>query len=114
MKVHSDSTPKKFYRSRLIGDLGQRSLAICLSTFSKAFSSEATWAISIKFHMQPSGSRGKKIYRFGPGHMTKMATMPYIPCMVKTLKNLLFKNQWADCLETWYRCLLSPFQEPMG
>ena len=25
MKMHSDPTPKKFYRSRLLGDLGKRS-----------------------------------------------------------------------------------------
>ena len=24
------------------------------------------------------------------------------PYMVKTLKNLLLQNHWADCLETWY------------
>ena len=31
--------------------------------------------------------------------MTKMAAMPY---RVKTLKNLLLRNQKADDVETWY------------
>ena len=67
MKIHSNSIPKKFCRPRSLGDLGQRSLVKCLLTFSEDFSSEASWFISIKFHMQPSG--GKKTYRFGPGHI---------------------------------------------
>ena len=51
--------------------------SICLSsTFSKLLSSETTWPISFKFHIQPPGKGGKKIYIFRPGHMTKMATMP--------------------------------------
>ena len=44
---------------------------ICLK-FSKDFSSETTWPISIIFHMQPL-YRGGKIR---PGHMTKMAATP--------------------------------------
>ena len=47
-----------------------------LSTVSKDFSSETTKPISFKFHMQPSGKMGKKVYIFGWGHMTKMAVMP--------------------------------------
>ena len=76
MKMHSNSTAKKLYRSLSIGDLSQRSLVSCLSTLSKDFSSEATVPISFKFHMQPPGSGGKKVYIFGHGHMTKIATMP--------------------------------------
>ena len=49
---------------------------IRLSTFLKDLSSENTGPISIKFHMQPLGQRGKKISIFCPGHITKMATMP--------------------------------------
>ena len=49
---------------------------ICLSTFLKDFSSENTGPISIKFHMQPLGKGGKKIYIFCPCHITKMATLP--------------------------------------
>ena len=49
---------------------------ICLSTCLKDFSSENTGPISIKFHMQPLGKKGKKIYIFCPGHITKMAALP--------------------------------------
>ena len=72
---------------------------ICLSTFLKDFSSKNTGPISIKFHVQPLGKRGKKIYIFCPGHITKMATLPIYG---KNLKNLLLQNHQADCLETWY------------
>ena len=34
------------------------------------------------------------------GHMTKMFFSG--PCIVKTFKNLLLRNQEADDLETWY------------
>ena len=30
----------------------------------------------INFHMQPSSKGENKVFIFGPGHMTKMATMP--------------------------------------
>ena len=46
---------------------------ICLSTFSKDFSSETTGPISIKFDMQLLDRLGKKVYIFRLGHMTKMA-----------------------------------------
>ena len=49
---------------------------ICLSTFSKDFSSETTRPISIKFHMQPLDRGGKKIYIFHPDHMTNLAATP--------------------------------------
>ena len=35
IKVHSNSVPKKFKRSRSFGDLDQRSLVICLSNFQR-------------------------------------------------------------------------------
>ena len=47
-----------------------------LSTFSKIFYTESNGSILFKFHMQPSSKGGKKVYIFGPGHMTKMAIMP--------------------------------------
>ena len=56
---------------------------ICLSTFSRDFSSETTGSILIKFHMQPLGKGGRKVYIFGQGHITKMAAMPMYD---KTLK----------------------------
>ena len=42
---------------------------------------------------------GTKVCSNGPGHMTKMAAMPMYG---KSLKNLLFRNQTADDLETRY------------
>ena len=74
-----------------------------LSTFSNIFPSETTWPIEAKFHMEPPWDGGTKVCSNGPGHMTKMAAMP--PYMVKTLKNLLLRNQKADDLETWYTAL---------
>ena len=40
-----------------------------------------------------------KIHQHNADHMTKMAAIQY---MVKTLKNLLSKNHWADFDETLY------------
>ena len=62
---------------------------ICLSTFLKDFSSENTGPISIKFHMQPLGKGGKKVYIFCPGHITKMATLPIYG---KNLKKIFFSK----------------------
>ena len=61
-----------------------------MSTFSKGFFSETTEPISLKFHMQPSSKGGKKVYIFGPGHMTKMAALPVYGKNLK--KNLLSQN----------------------
>ena len=55
-----------------------------MSTFSNIFSSETTWPIEANFHMEPPWDRGMKVYSNGPGHMTKMATMPIYG---KNLKN---------------------------
>ena len=49
-------------------DPGQRSHISCLSTYSTGFSSETT--------VQPPSKGGKKVYKFRPGHMTKMAARP--------------------------------------
>ena len=61
----------------------------CPSTFSKDFSSETTWPISIKFHMQPLDRGGNKVYIFRPGHMTKMATTLIYG---KNLKKIFFSR----------------------
>ena len=42
---------------------------------------------------------GLNVCSNGPGHMTKMATMPIYG---KNLKKNLLRNQKADDLETWY------------
>ena len=69
------------------------------STFSNVFSSETAWPIKAKFYLEPPWEGGRKVCINGPGHMTKMSSMPY---MVKTLKNLLLQNQLADFHKTWY------------
>ena len=75
----------KFWRSRSFGDIGQRSHASCLSTFSNGFLSETTRPISFTFHMQPPSKGGRK-HIFGIGHMNKMAAMPIYG---QDLKNLI-------------------------
>ena len=73
MMMHSNSTPLLTLE---VLDLGQRSLVNCHTTIAKDFSSGTTGPISFKFHLQPLGERRKKVYGFGPGHMTEMAVMP--------------------------------------
>ena len=46
------------------------------STFSNFFSLETAKPIEAKFHMEPPYGRGTKYYSNGPGHLTKMASMP--------------------------------------
>ena len=62
------------------------------------FSSEATWPIEAKFHMEPPWVGLNIFCSNGPGHMTKMAAMPIYG---KNLKILLLQNQKAYDLETW-------------
>ena len=45
-------------------------------TFSNIFSSETAWPIKAKFYLEPPWEGGTKVCINGPGHMTKMATMP--------------------------------------
>ena len=45
-------------------------------TISNLFSSETSWPIEAKFYVKTPWQGGKKVYINGPGHMTKMATMP--------------------------------------
>ena len=49
--------------------------------------------------MEPPWEGGTKVYMNGPGHMTKMATMPIYG---KNLKNLLLQNQKPYDLESWH------------
>ena len=68
--MHQNSTPMN---SR--GQAYLVTLAKGLSTSSKDFFSDAKMPISFKFHMQSTSKTGKKVYKFGPAHMTKMAAM---------------------------------------
>ena len=45
-------------------------------TFSNVFSSEAAWPVKAKFYVEPPWEGGTKVYINGPGHMTKLASMP--------------------------------------
>ena len=78
-------------------------MSVCLSTFSNVFFSETAGPIEAKFHMEPLWDGGTKVYLQGPGHMTKMASMPIYG--KKLFKNLLLWNRWADFQETWYVAL---------
>ena len=56
---------------------------------------KTTGPIKAEFHVEPSWGWGMKVSSNGPGHTTKMATMPRYG---KTLNNLLLRNQQADDL----------------
>ena len=47
-----------------------------LSTFSNISFSETKGPIEAKFHVEPPWDGGTNVYSNGPGHLTKMATMP--------------------------------------
>ena len=51
-------------------------VCVCVSTFSNIFSSETTGPVEAKFHMEPPWDGRTKVCFNGPGHMTKMATVP--------------------------------------
>ena len=51
---------------------GVRRRQQCLNIFS----SETALPIKAKFYVEPPWEGGTKVYINGPGHMTKMATMP--------------------------------------
>ena len=48
----------------------------CYIMFSNIFFSETPWPINAKLHVESPWKVGKEVYINGPGHMTKMATMP--------------------------------------
>ena len=62
--MHQNLTLIEFWRSRSLGDLGQRSYVSCLLTFSKGFSYETFWPVSFKLHIQPPSKEGKNVYIF--------------------------------------------------
>ena len=63
----------EFQRSRSFIDLGPN---LSDSIFLNFFSSITTRPIEAKFHVAPPCDEGTKAFSNGPGHMTKMATMP--------------------------------------
>ena len=88
----------------LLAHLSQRltgvHLYVCMSIFSNIFSSETTWPIEAKFHVEPPWEGEMKICSNCQGHMTKMAAMP-----IYVKKNHLLQNQKAYDLKTWYVAL---------
>ena len=80
MEMYLYSASYEFKRSGTFSDLGQRSLVCCMSTFSKVFFSETTWSSQkllgqFQLNLIYSLQEERKLYIFGPGHMTKIATM---------------------------------------
>ena len=63
----------EYQRSRSLIDLGPN---LSDSIFLNFFSSVTTGQVEAKFHLEPPWDGGMKAYSKGPGHMTKMATMP--------------------------------------
>ena len=63
---------------RLIGELiGYPWSGVRCPQFQTS-SPETIWPIKAKFYAEPPLEGGTKVYINGPGHMTKMATMPHI------------------------------------
>ena len=54
----------------------QRHSVVRPSAITNIFSSETTWPIELKFHMETPQDGETKVCSNGPGHMTKMAAMP--------------------------------------
>ena len=57
------------------------------------------WPIKAKFYVEPPGVSGTKVCSRHLGHMTKVATSPY---MVKTLQKSSSPEPATDFHETWY------------
>ena len=48
----------------------------CRQQCLNIFSSETAWPIKAKLYVEPPWEGGTKVYINGPGHMTKVASMP--------------------------------------
>ena len=75
------------------------------------FSLETTGPIKFKFHMELLWDGGTNVCSNGPGHMTKMATMPIYG---KNLKNLLLRDQKATDDRSDKKFLLTSKLCPLG
>ena len=73
-EVFSNSTHMKFLWSDHTATFGNSQFSMSVNISEDFF--KTTCPISIKFDMQPSGKRGRRVYIFGTGHVTKMAAMP--------------------------------------
>ena len=71
-----------------------------LSTLFKHLLLRKHWLIEAKFHMESPWIEGTKVFfKQSWSHDPRWPPCPY---MLKTLKNLLLRNQKADDLETWH------------
>ena len=102
--VISSPEPKAQWWAYRIGkpfsSLGVR--VVCMSTFSNIFSEHRTDWSQPNFMWSLLGTGEQKFVQ------TVQVTWPrWLPCpyLVKTLKNLLLRNQKADDLEPWYAAL---------
>ena len=64
--------------------------------------SETTGPIKVKYHMEPQWDGGTKVWSNDPRHWPGWPPRQY---KVKTLKNLLLRNQRASDLGAWYALL---------
>ena len=90
----------KFQRSRSFTDLCLGWLRFSIFIF---FSAKTAGLIEAELHVQPLWDEAVKIYLWDWSHMT--GRWPPCPYMVKTLKNLLLRNQMANDLKTWFTAL---------
>ena len=102
--IFSSSEPKAQWWAYRIGR--PLSYVCSVSTFSNIVSSETTGLIEAKFHMELPWYGGTKVC----SKMVLVTWPSWPPCsyMVKTLKNLLLRNQKANDLETWYAASSAP------
>ena len=84
-----------FPRSRSLFDLCPRSLRFLLSNIC----CKAARPIEAKFHVELLWVGKVKVCSNGPGHVTKMATMPING---KNPLKVFSKTRKADYLRTWY------------
>ena len=71
------------------------SSVVCRPHSLNIFSSETTGPIKVKFHMEPP-------WEFVQTVQITWPRWPPCPLMVKTLRNLLLRNQKADDNGSWY------------
>ena len=99
VQVFSSPEPKAQWWAYRIGrplSSGCMCVCTCVNIFNI---SETTGPIEAKFHMELPWDGGTKVVQ------TVLVTWPrWLPCpyMVKSLKNLLLRNQKTDDLETWH------------
>ena len=79
-----------------------RLLSVCLCVVCSHFQTLLLWnhwAIEVKFHVEPPWDGGTKVCIWGPGHMTKVATMPIYG---KNPSKIFSGTAGPICDETWY------------